>query len=137
MVKSRCGDQLVNFADRHDRRQCFLLGHFDFLEHIPVAWAGGRVEKLQGAVSHFQRAWSEFSIIDQVQQIVGDLLLTELVWGEVEVAGQFANLTQVAIMGSFLPAEQLQVLAHPLPQRQGLSLFFSTGLFLFIVLSSK
>ena len=40
-------------------------------------------------------------------------------------------------MGSFLPAEQVQVLAHLLPQRQVLSVFFSIGLLLFIVLSSK
>ena len=75
-----------------------------------------RVEELDAAVRDTQRTGRELAIIDQIQQVVGNLLLSQLIGRRAVVARQIANLTQVTILSSLRHTSQLQVPKHPLTQ---------------------
>ena len=75
-----------------------------------------RVEELDAAVRDTQRTGRELAIIDQIQQVVRHLLLSQLIGRRAVVARQIANLTQVTILSSLRHTSQLQVPKHPLTQ---------------------
>ena len=58
------------------------------------------------------RSFHKKTIVDQVKKAVGDLLFRELVGLLIEVANEFTNFTQVAIVGSLRPVEKFQIEAH-------------------------
>jgi hypothetical protein len=109
------GDYLLNFANGQHVGQRFLFGHTQFLKDIPISGTSDAIEKLQGAVGDFERPGRKLTIVDKVKQIVTDLLLGELIGWRVVVAGEFANFTEVAVVGSLGHALQLKVLAHAFP----------------------
>ena len=117
VLLTSCFDELLYLFDGQDIGQLLLLGNLESFKDVPVARTRNAVEEFQRTVSDFQGAGCKLAFVDQVQQIVGDLLLSQLVRRQFEVAGQLSNFAKVAIVRPFGSAQQLQVAAHLLPQR--------------------
>ena len=68
--------------------------------------------KLQCTVSYLERARCKLAVVNQVQQILGNLLLAQLVWRGVEIVRQLSHFSQVTVLGLLGSTEKLQVTAQ-------------------------
>ena len=109
--------QLVNLVDGQHIGQRLLFWNPQLREHLPVARFGIGEEEFESTVGDSQRAGREVTIVDQIQQIVGDLLFGELIGRGVVMTGQFANFAEVTVMSPLRHAPQLQILRHAFTQR--------------------
>ena len=115
-LRSGRGDQPVHSLDREHFGQGVDVLQPEHSNDFPVPFAGDGEEELDAREGDAKRPVGEAAVEFQVQKELPDLHLVDFVGAALREIGQLADGSNVAIVGPFGLATQVQVLGESLPK---------------------